>query len=89
VSPVKYEMGFYMPEDDILRSNRREKLKSYISTWCLFSLLNMFMQFYALPLNSVLPPITRPVIIQNSPIREFYVDPGKYYETGRTSRKTV
>jgi hypothetical protein len=29
VSPVKYELGFYMPEDDILHSHRREKLKSY------------------------------------------------------------
>jgi hypothetical protein len=29
VSPVKYELGFYIPEDDILHSHRREKLKSY------------------------------------------------------------
>jgi hypothetical protein len=29
VSPVKYEMGFYIPEDDILHSHRRENLKSY------------------------------------------------------------
>jgi hypothetical protein len=27
--PVKYELGFYIPEDDIL-SHRRENLKSYI-----------------------------------------------------------
>jgi hypothetical protein len=26
VSPVRYELGFYIPEDDILRSHRREKL---------------------------------------------------------------
>jgi hypothetical protein len=31
VSPVKYELGFYIPEDDILHSHRREHLKSYIS----------------------------------------------------------
>jgi hypothetical protein len=31
VSPVKYEMGFYIPEDDILHSHRRENLKSYIN----------------------------------------------------------
>jgi hypothetical protein len=31
VSPVKYEEGFYIPEDDILRSHRREDLKSYIA----------------------------------------------------------
>jgi hypothetical protein len=27
---VKYELGFYIPEDDILHSHRRENLKSYI-----------------------------------------------------------
>jgi hypothetical protein len=32
VSPVKYEQGFYIPEDDILHSHRRENLKSYIFT---------------------------------------------------------
>jgi hypothetical protein len=29
VSPVKYELGLYIPEDDILHSHRRENLKSY------------------------------------------------------------
>jgi hypothetical protein len=29
VSSVKYELGFYIPEDDILHSHRRENLKSY------------------------------------------------------------
>jgi hypothetical protein len=28
MSPVKYELGFYIPEDDILHSHRREILKS-------------------------------------------------------------
>jgi hypothetical protein len=28
VSPVKYELGFYIPEDGILHSDRREYLKS-------------------------------------------------------------
>jgi hypothetical protein len=27
---VKYELGFYIPEDGILHSHRRENLKSYI-----------------------------------------------------------
>jgi hypothetical protein len=31
VSPVKYELGFYIPEDDILHSPRHENLKSYIA----------------------------------------------------------
>jgi hypothetical protein len=29
--PVRYELGFYIPEDDILHSHRRENLKSYIA----------------------------------------------------------
>jgi hypothetical protein len=28
VSPVKYELGFYIPEDNILHGHRRENLKS-------------------------------------------------------------
>jgi hypothetical protein len=31
VSPVKYELGFYIPEDDIHHSHRRENLKSCIA----------------------------------------------------------
>jgi hypothetical protein len=30
MSPVKYEVGFYIPEDDILHSDRHEDVKSYI-----------------------------------------------------------
>jgi hypothetical protein len=30
VSPVKYELRFYIPEDGILHSHRREHLKSYM-----------------------------------------------------------
>jgi hypothetical protein len=30
VSPVKYELGFYIPEDDILHSYCRENIKSCI-----------------------------------------------------------
>jgi hypothetical protein len=29
VSPVRYELGFYIPQDAILHSDRRERLKSY------------------------------------------------------------
>jgi hypothetical protein len=29
VSPVKYELGFYIPEGDILHSDRRGNLKSH------------------------------------------------------------
>jgi hypothetical protein len=31
MSPVRYELGFYIPEDDILHSDRRENLKFYIA----------------------------------------------------------
>jgi hypothetical protein len=30
VSPVKYEIGFYIPEDGNLHNDRRENLKLYI-----------------------------------------------------------
>jgi hypothetical protein len=30
MSPVKYELCFYIPDDDILQSHRRENLKSDI-----------------------------------------------------------
>jgi hypothetical protein len=31
VSPVKYGLGFYTPDDHILHSHRRDNLKSYIA----------------------------------------------------------
>jgi hypothetical protein len=31
VSPVRYELGFYIPEDDLFQSHCREILKSYIA----------------------------------------------------------
>jgi hypothetical protein len=31
VSPVRYELGFYIPEDGILDSHRHENLKSYVA----------------------------------------------------------
>jgi hypothetical protein len=31
VSPVKYKLGFYITEDGIVHSHRRENLKSYIA----------------------------------------------------------
>jgi hypothetical protein len=30
VSPVRYKLGFYIPEDGIIHSHRRENLKFYI-----------------------------------------------------------
>jgi hypothetical protein len=32
MSPVRYELGFYIPEDGIFHSDRRENLKSYIAS---------------------------------------------------------
>jgi hypothetical protein len=34
VSPVKYELDFYIPEDAVLYSHRRENLKSYTLSLC-------------------------------------------------------
>jgi hypothetical protein len=30
MSPVRYELGFYIPEDGILHTRRRENLRSYV-----------------------------------------------------------
>jgi hypothetical protein len=40
---VKYELGFYIPEDDILHSDRRESPKSYIALtgWALYRRRNV------------------------------------------------
>jgi hypothetical protein len=37
VSPVKYELGFYVQEDGILNSHSRENIKSYkaLTGWTL------------------------------------------------------
>jgi hypothetical protein len=31
MSPVRYELGFYIPDDGIFHSHRRDNLKSYIA----------------------------------------------------------
>jgi hypothetical protein len=33
VSPVKYKLGFYIAEDDVLHSHCRENLKSYTGSY--------------------------------------------------------
>jgi hypothetical protein len=37
MSPVRYELGFYIPKDDILHVHRRENLRSYkkLTGWAL------------------------------------------------------
>jgi hypothetical protein len=34
VSPVRYKLGFYIREDDILLSHRRELIESYVISIC-------------------------------------------------------
>jgi hypothetical protein len=41
VSPVKYKLGLYIPEDDILHNHLSEHLKSYMSA-LLFVITMMF-----------------------------------------------
>jgi hypothetical protein len=50
VSPVKYELWFYIPEDDILHSHCRENLKSYIALtgWALYQGCNVSLVKYEL-----------------------------------------
>jgi hypothetical protein len=48
VSPVRYELGFYIPEDGIFHSHCNENLKSYIAFWDAFaevSIKNGFWDF--------------------------------------------
>jgi hypothetical protein len=53
VSPVKYELGFYIPESDIFHSHRRENLKSYIALtgWALKQRRNVSPVRYELGLD--------------------------------------
>jgi hypothetical protein len=43
MSPVSYELGFYIPEDGIHHTNHREKFLSYIALtgWALWRRRNM------------------------------------------------
>jgi hypothetical protein len=43
MSPVRYELDFYIPEDDILHSHRREILRSYVALtgWTLLRIRNV------------------------------------------------
>jgi hypothetical protein len=53
VSPLRYELGFYIPRDDILHSYRRENLKSYITltVWALWRRINVSPVRYKLDSN--------------------------------------
>jgi hypothetical protein len=46
VSPVKYELGFYILEEDILHSHRSENLKSYHSSEFTGALLQLLLKRY-------------------------------------------
>jgi hypothetical protein len=52
VSPVRYGLGFYISEDAIIHSNRRENLKSYIALtgWSLLWRRSLFPVRYELGL---------------------------------------
>jgi hypothetical protein len=41
MSPVKYELGFHIPEDDILHSHRRKDLRSYMVCKCVDNSLDV------------------------------------------------
>jgi hypothetical protein len=54
--PVRYELGLYIAEDDILHSHRRENLNSYIVS----SILRLLIETFQLPViaNIVSSPLT-------------------------------
>jgi hypothetical protein len=47
VSPVKYELGFYIPEDEILHSHSRENLKILHIIILLFFTLTQWIQLHS------------------------------------------
>jgi hypothetical protein len=50
--PVRYELGFYIPEDGNLHSLRHESLKSYIDS---FKSLQNFLKYLHGPHNFLVP----------------------------------
>jgi hypothetical protein len=50
VSPVKYELGFYIPEDGTLHSHLRENLKFYMALtgWAMWRRCNVYPVRYEL-----------------------------------------
>jgi hypothetical protein len=51
VSPMKDELGFYIPEDDILHSHRRENLKPY--KICALSSCKHYLKYFVFsPVNA-------------------------------------
>jgi hypothetical protein len=50
VSPVRYELGFYIPEDGILHSHRRENLISYTVDVIIYITNNVHAGSYSIPL---------------------------------------
>jgi hypothetical protein len=46
VSPVKYETGFYIPEDDIPHIHRHKNLKSYIASLDMHMHMHMNMHMH-------------------------------------------
>jgi hypothetical protein len=53
VSPVKYELGFYIPEDGTLHSHRHENLKSHIATYIYDAcfICTKYVEAYGVPKN--------------------------------------
>jgi hypothetical protein len=50
---VRYELGFYIPEDDILHSHRSENLKSYTLHEGLEYKTRMLMDYIHRPVSSI------------------------------------
>jgi hypothetical protein len=60
VSPVKYELGFYIPEDDTLHSHCRENLKSY-TLFCMGGVCTLLVSTsigHLQGVQNLLPPVS-------------------------------
>jgi hypothetical protein len=53
MSPVRYELGFYIPEKVILHSHRRDNLKSVIFLYFVFILI-ILLRMYTLHVSDQL-----------------------------------
>jgi hypothetical protein len=57
MSPVRCDIGFYIPKDGIIRGHHRENLKSYVETgsvplFCSYSVWNITLEQFFAGLNT-------------------------------------
>jgi hypothetical protein len=75
VSPVKYELGSYIPEDDVFHSRRRESLISYaIQKDFTHNILNINVQTPWPLVRKQTLPTERPPLVSNINVQPLKTD---------------